>query len=80
MKKTIVLAIFTLQGNGAERFALTLAKENVNLIVQGRNLEKLKNLEHQFEKIQSIKSNQPKNSITLLSASVPYPFPQYFEP
>jgi glycosyltransferase involved in cell wall biosynthesis len=26
MKKTIVLAIFTLQGNGAERFALTLAK------------------------------------------------------
>lgn len=25
-KKTIVLAIFTLQGNGAERFALTLAK------------------------------------------------------
>ncbi|USZ14928.1 glycosyltransferase [Moraxella sp. FZFQ2102] len=26
MKKTVVLAIFTLQGNGAERFALTLAK------------------------------------------------------
>lgn len=26
MKKTIVLAIFTLQGNGAERFALTLVK------------------------------------------------------
>lgn len=26
MKKNIVLAIFTLQGNGAERFALTLAK------------------------------------------------------
>lgn len=26
MKQTIVLAIFTLQGNGAERFALTLAK------------------------------------------------------
>lgn len=30
MKKTIVLAIFTLQGNGAERFALTLAKGLVN--------------------------------------------------
>lgn len=26
MKKKVVLAIFTLQGNGAERFALTLAK------------------------------------------------------
>lgn len=29
--KTIVLAIFTLQGNGAERFALTLAKGLVNM-------------------------------------------------
>ena len=52
-------------GGLGKEIALTLAKENVNLIVQGRNLEKLKNLEHQFEKIQSIKSNQPKNSITL---------------
>lgn len=34
MKKTVVLAIFTLQGNGAERFALTLAK---GLVDAGHN-------------------------------------------
>lgn len=53
-------------GGLGKEIALTLAKENVNLIVQGRNLEKLKKLENQFEEIQKTKSNQRKNTITLL--------------
>ena len=53
-------------GGLGKEIALTLAKENVNFIVQGRNLEKLKKLENQFEEIQKTKSNQRKNTITLL--------------